>query len=39
MNERDGYQPGVPCWVAAAPPHPGGAGSTVSQLVVASRGA
>jgi hypothetical protein len=39
MNERDGYQPGVQCWVAAAPPDPGGAVSTVSTLVVASRGA
>jgi hypothetical protein len=37
MNERDGYQPGVPCWVAEAPPDPGGAASTASQLVVASR--
>jgi hypothetical protein len=36
MNERDSYQPGVPCWVAAAPPDPGGAGPTVSPL--ASRG-
>jgi hypothetical protein len=39
MNERDGYQPGVRCWVAAAPPGPGGAASTVSRLVVVSRGA
>jgi hypothetical protein len=38
MNERDGNQPGVVCWVAAAPPDPGGAGSTVSPLVVAWRG-
>jgi hypothetical protein len=37
MNERDGYQPGVPCWVEAAPPDPGGAASTVSPL--ASQGA
>jgi hypothetical protein len=39
MSERDGSEPGVPCWVAAAPPDPGGAASTVSQLVVASQGA
>jgi hypothetical protein len=39
MSERDGYQPGVPCWVAAAPPDPGGAAFTVSQLVIASQGA
>jgi hypothetical protein len=39
MSECDGYEPGVPCWVAAAPPDPGGAASTVSQLVVASQGA
>jgi hypothetical protein len=37
MNERDVYQPGVLCWVAAAPPDHGGAGSTVSPI--ASRGA
>jgi hypothetical protein len=29
----------LPCWVAAAPPDPGGAMSTVSQLVIASQGA
>jgi hypothetical protein len=28
-----------PFWVAAAPPDPGGAASTVSQLVTASQGA
>jgi hypothetical protein len=39
MSERDGYEPGAPCWVAAAPPDPGGAASTVSQLVIASQGA
>jgi hypothetical protein len=39
MNERDGYQSGVPCWVGAAPPEPGGAAFAVSELVVASRGA
>jgi hypothetical protein len=39
MNERDGYRSGVPGWVAAAPPDPGGTVSTVSTLVVASRGA
>ena len=39
MSERDGYEPGVPCWVAAAPPDPGGAASTVSRLAVASQGA
>jgi hypothetical protein len=52
MNERDGYQPGVPVpeartqtrkrlpyWVATAPPDPGGAASTMSQLVIASQGA
>jgi hypothetical protein len=39
MGEPDGYQPGVPCWVGTAPPDPGGAASTVSQLVIASRGA
>jgi hypothetical protein len=32
MDERDGYQPGVLCWVAAASPDPGGPGSTVSPL-------
>jgi hypothetical protein len=39
MSERDGYEPGVPCRVAAAPPDPGGAASTVSQLVIVSQGA
>ena len=39
MSERDGYGPGVPCWVGAAPPHPGGAASMVSRLMVASQGA
>jgi hypothetical protein len=29
----------LPCWVTAAPPDPGGAASTVSQLVIGSRGA
>ena len=29
----------LPCWVTAAPPDPGGATSTVSQLVIASQGA
>jgi hypothetical protein len=38
MSERDDYQPGVPCWAAAAPPDPGGAASTASRLVVASEG-
>jgi hypothetical protein len=29
----------LPCWVTAALTHPGGAASTVSQLVIASQGA
>jgi hypothetical protein len=29
----------LPCWVAAAPPDPGRAGPTMSQLVIASKGA
>ena len=45
MSERDGYEPGVlvprrgrrperlPCRVTAAPPDPGSAASTVSQLL------
>jgi hypothetical protein len=28
----------LPCWVTAALPDPGGAASTVSQLVIASQG-
>jgi hypothetical protein len=51
MSERDGYELGVPvpeartqtrrlpCLVTAAPPDPGGAASTMSQLVIASQGA
>jgi hypothetical protein len=39
MSELDGYEPGVPCWVAAPPPDPGGAASMLSQLGIASRGA
>ena len=29
----------LPCWVAAAPPDPGGAAATESQLVIDSQGA
>ena len=29
----------LPCWVAAAPPDPGGATATASQLVIDSQGA
>jgi hypothetical protein len=39
MSERDGYQHGVPCRVAAAPPDPGVEAFTVSRLVAASQGA
>jgi hypothetical protein len=39
MSERDAYELGVSCWVAAAPADPGGAASPVSQLVIASQGA
>jgi hypothetical protein len=51
MSERDGHKPGVPVprrgrrpergsrAGSAALPDPGGAASTVSQLVIASQGA
>ncbi len=32
MSERHGYEPGVPCWVAAVEPDPGGAGSFYGEL-------
>ena len=32
MSERDGYEPGVPCWVAAVEPDAGGAASLHGEL-------
>jgi uncharacterized protein len=32
MSERDGYQPGVPCWIAAVHPDPEGAVGFYSAL-------
>ena len=32
MSERDGYQPGVPCWVETWPPDPEAAVGFYSQL-------
>jgi uncharacterized protein len=33
MSERDGYEPGVPCWIAAVHPDPDGAASFYTQLL------
>jgi uncharacterized protein len=33
MSEHDGYEPGVPCWIAAIHPDPDGAASFYAQLL------
>jgi hypothetical protein len=35
MSERDGFEPGVPCWVDTRQPNPQGATFSISRVVLA----